>query len=155
MNLKNYTSNVPVGVTVSRIEQILADAGCSGIAKEYSSGLPIALMFRIKFAADKPEVTVKLPANIQACHDTFWKDHCSGRSTRSRKTKDDFMEQAARTAWKLQQDWVEVQISLIRLKQMDAMQAFLSYAWDGTQTVYERVKNTGFRALLPAPEENV
>lgn len=153
MNLKNYTSGVPADLTISRIERLLVDVGASGIAKEYVAGVVSALLFRIRVLPDKPEVTVKLPANLDACLDTFWKDHCQGRSSRSRKTKDDFREQAARTAWKLQQDWVEVQISLIRLKQQDVMQAFLPYAWDGQQTVYERVRTSGFRALLPAPQE--
>lgn len=152
MNLKNYTSSVPVDVTISRIERLLVDVGATGIGKEYQSGVVTSLMFRIKFTPDKPEVTVKLPANVEACLNTFWKNHCSTRSAMSKKVKDDFKEQAARTAWKLQQDWVEVQISLIRLQQQDAMQAFLPYAWDGEQTVYERVRSGGFRALLPAPE---
>lgn len=152
MHLKNYTSSVPADMTIARIERLLVDVGATGVAKEYQAGVVTALMFRIQFSPDKPEVTVKLPANVEACLNTFWKNHCSTRAVRSKKTKDDFKEQAARTAWKLQQDWVEVQISLIRLQQQDAMQAFLPYAWDGEQTVYERVRNSGFRALLPAPK---
>jgi hypothetical protein len=152
MNLKNYTSSVPMDMTVSRIERLLVDVGASGIAKEYRAGTVCALMFRLQFAAGQPEVTIKLPANVEACVDSFWKDYCRTRSTRSQKRREDFQEQAARTAWKLQQDWVEVQVSMIRLKQQDAMQAFLPYAWDGAQTVYERVRDGGFRALLPAPK---
>ena len=154
MNLKNYTSNISADSTISRIERMLVDAGATGIAKEYEAGVVTALMFRIKFAPDNPEATVKLPANVEACLNAFWQDHCKSRTSRSRKTKDDFREQAIRTAWKLQHDWVEIQISLIRLKQVDALQAFLQYAWDGQQTVYERVRNSGFRALLPAPKEH-
>ena len=152
MNLKNYTSSISADITIARIERLLVDVGATGVAKEYRAGVVIALMFRIQFDAAKPNATVKLPANVDACLDEFWRDHCKFRGVRSRKTKDDFKEQAARTAWKLQQDWVEVQIALIRLKQQDAMQAFLPYAWDGQQTVYERVRNSGFRALLEAPK---
>lgn len=152
MNLKNYTSGISADTTIARIERLLVDVGATGIAKEYQAGIVSAMMFRIKVAPDKPEITIKLPANVEACLNAFWKDYCSTRSAQSRKTKDDFKDQAARTAWKLQQDWVEVQISLIRLQQQDALQAFLPYAWDGEQTVYERVRSTGFRALLPAPK---
>lgn len=38
MNLKNYTSSVPVNLTVARIEQLLADAGALGVNKDYASG---------------------------------------------------------------------------------------------------------------------
>ena len=154
MNLKNYTSSVPMDVTIARIERLLVDVGATGIGKEYQAGVVTALMFRIAFQPEKPEVTVKLPANVEACLNAFWTDYCKTRGPRSNKTKDEFKEQAARTAWKLQQDWVEVQISLIRLQQQDVMQAFLPYAWDGQQTVYERVRCNGFRALLPAPESS-
>lgn len=152
MNLKNYTSSIPMDVTVARIERLLVDVGATGIAKEYQLGDVVALMFRLKVDPDKPEVTIKLPANVEACLNAFWKDYCSTRTPMSKKVREDFREQATRTAWKLQQDWVEVQISLIRLQQQAALQAFLPYAWDGNQTFYERLETTGFRALLPAPK---
>lgn len=149
MNLKNHTSSVPVNITIARIEQMLADAGASGIAKEYENGVPVTIVFKIQVVPDRPPVCVKLPANVQKCQDAFWKDHCKTRSIHSRKTEKDFAEQAARTAWKLQQDWVEVQLSMIRLEQLDTVQAFLSYAFDGERTFYERVKASGFKALMP------
>ncbi len=147
MNLKNHTSSVPVSTTIARIEQMLADAGASGIGKEYANGVPVSLVFKIHVQPDQPPVCVKLPANVEKCQFAFWKDHCKSRSHRSRKTSEDFKDQAARTAWKLQQDWVEVQLSMIRLEQLDTVQAFLAYAFDGKQTFYERVKDGGYKAL--------
>lgn len=155
MNLKNYTSSIPADLTISRIERLLVDAGATGVAKEFRDGVVVGLMFRISFSPDRPEATIKLPANVDACLNAFWKDYCASRGPLSKKTVEDFKEQATRTAWKLQQDWVEVQISLIRLQQQDALQAFLPYAWDGQQTVYERVRDRGFRALLPAPQASM
>lgn len=154
MDLKNYTSGVPADVTIARIERLLVDSGASGIAKEYIGGQVSALMFHIQFEKDRLPVTIKLPANVDACCEAFWKDHCRSRSVRSKKVREDFLEQAARTAWKLQQDWVEVELSLIRLHQKDTLQSFLAYAWDGEKTVYERVKAVGFQSLmLNAPPE--
>lgn len=128
---------------------MLADAGATGIRKEYVSGQPISLAFEIHFAEDRP-VTVRLPANVESCLEAFWQDYRKNRGPRSNKAREDFREQATRTAWKIQQDWVEVQLSLIRLKQQEFLQAFLPYVWDGTQTFYERLRGVGFRALLPA-----
>lgn len=42
---------------------------------------------------------------------------------------------------------VQVQISLIKLKQVDFRQAFLAYFWDGTQTFYEQLQASKFKAL--------
>jgi hypothetical protein len=153
VNIKNYTSTVPVDTTMARIERLLVDAGATGIGKEYAGRVPVSLIFRLPLGPGKPDVAIKLPANVSACVESLWKQYRLTASARSSKTKEDFREQAARTAWKLQQDWLEVQISMIKLQQQDAMQAFLPYAWDGNQTVYERVRDGGFRALLPAPLE--
>lgn len=151
-HLKNYTSGINADVTISRIERMLIDAGVTDVAKTYAAGQVSALMFKIVFSPTTPAVVVRLPANIEKCLDTFWADHCKTRSPHSKKVRADFRDQSARTAWKLQQDWVEVQLSLIRLNQQEAMQAFLPYVWDGTKSLYDRVKETGFRALLPAGE---
>lgn len=70
-------------------------------------------------------------------------------NSRKKKKKSDFAEQAERTAWKLVQDWVEVQLSMIQMKQADFVQVFLPYVWDGRETLYQRIKSTGYRALLP------
>ena len=152
MNIKNYTSSVPVSTTVGRIEQMIADAGASGIRKEYVAGQPVCLIFEIAVAEGQP-VRVRLPANVESRPEALWQDYRKNRGPRSNKGREEFREQATRTAWKLQQDWVEVQLSLIRLKQQEFLQAFLPYVWDGTSTFYERLRGGGFKALLPAPKE--
>ncbi len=151
MNLKNYTSTVSADITIARIERLLVDAGASDIVKQYANGQVTSLIFRLIPGGDGQAITIKLPANVESCLDAFWKEYCRTRTVHSKKEKADFIEQAARTAWKLQQDWVEVQLSLIRLQQIEPMQAFLAYAYDGQSTVYERIKVSGYKALLAAP----
>jgi len=154
MNLKNYTSGVSSDVTIARIERCLADAGATGITKQYEGGVVVCIVFEISFITPGTgSLKIRLPANVDQCREAFWRDHCRTRSARSRKEKADFTEQAVRTAWKLTQDWVEVQMSLIRLKQIDTMQAFLAYVWDGRSTLYEKIREGGFKALLPPPSE--
>jgi hypothetical protein len=70
-------------------------------------------------------------------------------SARKRKVKADFREQAERTAWKIIQDWIEVQMSMIQMQQADFREVFLAYAWDGKRTFFDRVREGGFAGLLP------
>jgi len=147
MFLKNYTSSVPADDTIRNIERLLVNAGATGFQKVYKDKLCSAIIFQIEFAPGQ-KVAVKVPGNVDLCLEALWLDY-SKSVVKARKTKADFAEQAARTAWKLAQDDISVQISLIQLRQKDFLQAFMSQVWDGQSTVYEKVRDHGFRALLP------
>lgn len=147
MNLKNYSSNVPAHQTISYIEAYLAACEVSGITKQYEDKIPVAIFFHIEIS-DSGRFTIRLPAKVSEVQDYLWKDYVSGIRN-PRKTRDDFSDQAPRTAWKIQQDWVQVQMSLIKLKQVDFLEVFMGFLWDGKQTHYNRLKGNGFRALLP------
>jgi hypothetical protein len=144
--LKNYTSTVPAARTISVIESYLAECGVSGIAKEYDYGRCVALMFKSPDGR-----TVKLPADVSAVHDALWDDY-KKHAKRPRSVHGDFEDQAERTAWKLMEDWVRVQMTLIRLGKKDFMEVFLAHIWDGKQTFYNFLKEQQFKAL-PAPKE--
>lgn len=144
MNLKNYTSSVPANTTISYIETYLADCGVCGVAKEFDKGQPVAMMFNLLLGGK--HYCVRLPANVEGVQEFLWRDYVKTH-VRPKKTKEDFREQAARTAWKIQQDWVQVQMSLITLKQADFLQVFMAFLWDGKQSYYESIKGGGFKAL--------
>lgn len=146
MNLKNYTSNVPALTTISYIEAYLANCGVNGVTKQFENKIPVALFFHIEINTRR--FTIRLPAKVNEVQDFFWREYCSATS-RPRKTKQDFQEQALRTAWKIQQDWVQVQMSLIKLKQVDFLEVFMGFLWDGKQTYYASLKDGEFKALLP------
>lgn len=163
MFLKNYTSDVPVSRTIARIEETLIKCGVMDITKEYSpTGDVAAVIFTIKMGDDKP-VSIRLPADKDSAHKALWLDYVDGEElssdgkkitewpSRKRRTHQSFREQAERTAWKLMQDWVEIQLSLIQMKQADVVQVFLPYVWDARthQTFYQALKANGFRGMLP------
>lgn len=144
--LKNYTSTVPVERTVIRIEQALARAGASSIRKDYKEGELIALSFQVRLSEERT-VTIRLPANTEAVFQIM-------RQKMRRLHKGSLArlsDQALRTAWKLMQDWVEVQLSLIAMQQADFLQVFLPYVWDGQQSFYDQIKGHNYKAL-PAPQ---
>lgn len=160
MFLKNYTSDVPVSETIHKIEKVLIKCGVSGIMKEYGMGAKvIAVTFQIKLEHANPW-TIRLPANVQKAWDALWLNYADGDklsadgmrlqySSRKSKVKMDFREQAERTAWKIIQDWVEVQMSMIQMQQADFREVFLPYVWDGKQTLYQRLQDSEFKGLLP------
>lgn len=69
--------------------------------------------------------------------------------SRKKKKKSDFAEQAERTAWKIIQDWVEVQMSMIQTGQAETLQVFLPYVFDGKKTYYQALSESKFAGLLP------
>ena len=144
MNIKNYTSSVPVNITVARIEHLLAQAGATGVNKDYHNGSLTALAFRIQTPTGNT-LTIRLPANQQAVFDTMKKSVSRPRQGTMEKLQD----QAGRTAWKLLQDWVEVQISLIQMQQADVLQVFLPYVWNEEfqSSFYSLLKDGGFKQL--------
>ena len=142
MNLKNYTSGVPVDKTIVRIEQAIARFGASHIAKEYNgNGSVVALQFMLTY--EGRQHIVKLPAKPSQVFEAMMADIAKPQ----RGTKDRIKQQSERTAWKLMQDWIEVQLSLIAMRQADVLQVFLPYVWDGERTFYDAIKDKGFKQL--------
>ncbi len=142
MNLKNYTSSAPIGSSIARIESLLAEAGANGISKDYSDGKITALRFQIRIAGQMA-ITIRLPINHDAVFASLRKKIKRPRDG----TLDRLEEQAMRTSWRLMQDWVEIQLSLIQLHKIDLMEVFLPYVWDGERTFYQAVKDGKFLAL--------
>ena len=149
MNLKNYTSNVPVDRTVAKIELRLAEAGADGVMKEYAAGQLRALSFRVTLPDDGKKIAVRLPANVDGVYAAMAKEVKRPHAGTMERIRD----QAGRTAWKLMQDWCEVQLSLIAMQQAEFRQVFLAYIiTNGNQTFFERLKKDDFLALGPAKD---
>lgn len=140
--MKNYTSGVPAERTISKIEQILAQAGVWSVHKEYSEGMVHAVSFSLP--TPNGNVTVRLPANAPAIERIFLGGY---KQKPSEESKRKCREQATRTAWKLMLDWLEVQLSLIEMQQVEALQVFLPYLWDGKTTAYAALMDSGFKML--------
>ncbi len=141
--MKNYTSGVPVEWTIMRIESALVRAGASNIHKDYDDGHLEAICFTIAHPEMKQKLSVRLPADSKAVYDFM----VSRVKKPHRGTMDRIREQANKTAWKIIQDWVEVQISLIEMRQAEFLQVFLPYIWNGKETFYNRLREGQFKLL--------
>jgi len=146
--MKNYTSSVPVETTVSRIEKFLAKAGAIGVAKSYANGEVTSLCFTLHDLTTGRGMTIRLPAKAAAVEKVLMEQVRKPQRGTLKRIKD----QAGRTAWKLMQDWVEVQLSLVEMGQADSLQVFLPYVYDGKRTLYEAFKASGFKMLPEAKE---
>ena len=142
IKLKNYTSGVPVSRTVSRIEEILAVAGAKAIGKDYENGKLSSVTFQM--VMNRRDFLIRLPANPRAVYESMKKEVKRPHAG----TLDRLQEQADRTAWKIQLDWLEIELTKLRLNQTEPLQAFLPYIWDGHQTYFHALKEKGFKAML-------
>jgi hypothetical protein len=139
--MKNYTSSVPVDTTIMRIERDLVKYGASRVAKEYKDGEVTGLTFQIALPTGKV-VRVQLPANPEAVFKVLKGDRFLSATAEKR-----LQAQARRTTWKIMQDLVEVQLSMIEMEQAEFVQIFLPYIFDGQRTFYEHIKSGEFKML--------
>jgi hypothetical protein len=146
--MKNYTSTVDPLKSVAMMEVMLVKAGATNINKTYDGQKVQALSFTIKHPDHKLDIAIRLPAKVQPVYEYFRKQrHRSVRDLQKR-----LQEQAERTAWKLMHDWLAVQLSLIELRQVELLQVFLPFVWDGRQSYYEAIKEAKFLPLLGGPK---
>lgn len=151
--LKNYTSTVPAAKSIAYIESRLAQHKANMIVKLYSpEGKVDAIAFTVKIG--EVDMPFRLPAQLAACESTL-KAHI-GRRARPETIKK-LAEQAERTAWKIVADWVDAQMAMIELAQVELLEVFLPYVYDHSkrQTYFQSIKERGFKALLPAACANV
>lgn len=159
MPLRNYTSEVPVDRSISRIEAYLVQAGATHVSKGYGpNGEVTTIVFNL--AINEMPALFRLPVRVESCYKALLKDRKSlslpawsdwGRQ-RQEEGKKRLREQAARTAFRILEDWVSVQVSLVQLEQAEAVEVFLPYAYnpEKDQTLFESMKETKFKALLPS-----
>lgn len=154
INLKNYTSNVPAGQSISKLEKKLVEAGASDISKSYKDGVCVSVRFRLEIKNNtgiKIPMFFELPARVENAYKVFLSQRTYAPNE---KAKQDMREQAEKTAWKIVAEWVEIQISMVLLEQADIMQVFLPYSFDvkTNTTFYEKLKENNFKGLLTAGE---
>lgn len=143
MNIKNYTSSVPVTRLMNHIEDKLVAAGATHIAKSYREGKADGIIFQINEKGTL--ITFKLPAKIDQVKQHFLKRNNKRRLTKTQM--ENLMLQAERTAWKILSDLIDIRISYVMIESADFIEMFLSDAFDGKDTLYNRIKDSGFKQL--------
>ncbi len=145
MNIKNYTSTVPAMTSMGRIENLLIEVGATGISKKIDPATKTCTAITFKMELNGMPLSFHISAQIQPCFDVLWAEVKRPRPD----TKQLITQQAERTAWKIISDWVEIQVTMIRLQQAELLQVFLPYLYDekNDQTFYNRLQEGGFKLL--------
>lgn len=143
MNIKNYTTQVPVVRSIENIELLLVKFGATNIMKQYEGGMVKAISFLITI--DTMPFAFKLPADVKACY--VWL-----KKQQPKRNDKNLLEQAARIAWKHQHEWLHIQLTSIMLSQLEKLQALLPYVYDPNTnaTFYDKLKEQKFQNLLPS-----
>lgn len=142
MNIKNYTSQVPVDRSMAKIEKSLLNVGAMKIMRSYNTDQDcVAISFVIPLNGN--DIGFQIPSREGAIYSKLYENY-QKPTVRSAEICAD---QAARTAWKIISDWVEIQATMVMLDQADLMQVFLPYVHDGNTSLYEKLKENGFKLL--------
>lgn len=145
IGIKNYTSTVPSMISSAAIEALLVEAGATAVSKWYVEKLLVGFMFEIKVGA--AHLVFRLPANEELVYQLMLKK--SKKPNPSPAFRTSLRAQAARTAWRTLHEWVQIQVAMIQLQQVEPLQIFLpfNYSQNTGQTFYDGVK-TGTVHLL-------
>lgn len=141
-SIKNYTTEINVEKTMLEIEKILAQYGSSHIYKMYDDeGNPKALAFK-KQIGDQM-IAFKLPMEEEKILQVFRED-LNNHKIEKRYVN---LDQARRTGWRLVKDWVDAQMSLVRIHLVKFEEVFLPYMFDekNNETLFQKFERTNFK----------
>jgi hypothetical protein len=144
INIKNYTSQVPVETSVSKIERMLVNAGGNNILKGYDQDRELeSLQFSLIINGNS--VLFKVKAYRTVISDLLISEYKKPTD----RSYELVAEQSGRTAWKIIHDWVEVQLTMVKLEQMEMAEAFMTKWLNPStgKTFFDVVKHDGFKML--------
>lgn len=134
IKIKDYTTSISASRTMGEIEELLSGLGANAILKNYrGDGRVEALSFQYK------GMGFKLPSNTEKCMECL-----KTLPVYRNKPRQWLEEQAERVTWRVIKDWLDAQISLIRIGQAEMQQVMLPYVWDGKHTLYDKFKESNF-----------
>lgn len=150
--IRNRTSTVAPERTASRIEEMLVRAGASDVRKRYEAGELRGLDFIIP--TDFGPMSFRIPVDTDGAYGALLAERKKKRSYINQQQGAAIKEQSKRTAWKLAQEWIEIQLAMVAMKQAELVQVLLPYAVRGEQTFFQAFKQSGYAGLLAAPKDD-
>jgi hypothetical protein len=136
-------NNTYINHSGNHIEDRLVKQGAKNILKIYENEKLTGIAFIIDMGGK--EMPFRLPARVERVEKRLREQVSRPR----KETLSRISDQASRTAWKLLSDWVDIQMSLIELDQVEFIEVFMPYLYDFNKkiTLFEKMKSTGFSLL--------
>jgi hypothetical protein len=148
MNIKNYTTKVPAFRTIGRIEKYLLEMGARNITKNYDeNGRAIKIRFGVNTKTGM--IQFQLPCEIHKISNRLQELKSDGKIKSISWKLARSSTHAYNLGWRLLQDWIEVQLTLIQIDQVKLEQIFLPYAYDprSDRTFFEMVEEGNYKLL--------
>ena len=150
--LKNYSTTIPAERSISEIQGILVKFGAKSIMLDTQDKRVTEIKFL--YQIDDTLLPFKLPVNIENTTEFLWKEYRKS-SSRGRKTRDDFYDEAERISWRIARDWVHAQVSLLAIEAVELIDIFAGYLMTNTETgetIADKIKSGDFKKMLPKHE---
>ena len=140
MAILNYTTQIKAGKTVSEIQEKLVKAKAQAVMTEYNDdGIPEAISFRIM--SKHGLLSFRMNVNFNGVYQAISKNPKVPKRLKTR-------EQAARVAWRIQKDWIEVQLARIEAELAEIEEVFLPYMQNESgETLYKTLESGGFKQI--------
>lgn len=153
MPLLNYTTRIPTGRTVADVSAMLGRNGAQHVLTHYGDeGTATGVTFSLRGPHGIRAYT--LPVDIAGVHRALAAERRAGRLPGGPKACSP--EQAARVAWRIARDWLDVRLALIEAQMATLDQIMLPYLHvdtdaDGTPvTLHQRYAEREQAALTAA-----
>lgn len=153
MPLLNYTTKIPVARTVADVSAMLGRSGAQHVITSYGDdGQAVAVSFSLRGPHGIRAYT--LPVDIAGVHRALGAERRAGRLPGGPKAC--APEQAARVAWRIARDWLDVQLALIEAQMATLDQIMLPYLHVDTDadgapvTLHQRYAEREHAALMAA-----
>ena len=151
--VRNRTSAVPDGKSIAMIQDRLRSIGADEVTIKYATWGDDRYVGALSFSVDVggKMVSYRLPAKVERIYEVF----IEGFEFTDTQLEKKFA-QAKRTAWKLIFEWIDIQVTMIQLGQVEAAEVFMPYmivSWDGT-TLFDAAMAGGRygEKMLEAPK---
>lgn len=138
-NLMNYTTTIEPIKTAGEIMGILAGKGAKSINMDYTNGEPSGIAFHI--VLNGVELSFRLPCNAEGA----FKAMCNMKIPNGYKNR----IQAKRVAWRNLKAWVESQLAMVEMQQVEMSEVFMPYMViaDTNQTLFQVLKQNPDRLI--------
>lgn len=143
--IKNFSTIIAPEKTIMEIEKMLSEYGATKMMKQYDDkNRPNFLAFMIN--TEHGEIPIKLPLKVHQVLTMFDEQIAQKLLPNSYSGN---IEQAYKVGWRIIKDWIDAQLTLLKLRLAKPEEIFLPYLYDYNkqETLFEKIERDGLEAI--------